>query len=105
MLSSVVNKLSSSWELRKLCYDDQHLSHVDEFSWLTVCTKGIYLVRLVQPRVIDHCTVVDCDNQWILDCAEKSPIHLCVECLHLCGGVEATDLKIVGIRRLAKPFQ
>ncbi len=72
----------------------------DAFRWLAEEAKGVWIVRLVESGVADHCVVFDTEVALIFDCATKHPMSLTVEALRLCSGDDARRLRVAEVRQL-----
>ena len=72
----------------------------DSFKWLAGREKGVYVVRVYERLVTDHCIVVSGSRKLILDSEERYPLQLTEDCLRLCGGVDAKLLKVGEIREV-----
>ncbi len=60
----------------------------------------MWIVRLVESRVVDHCVLVDTKVAFIFDCAARHPISLTEEALRLCVGDDARDLRMEEVHQL-----
>lgn len=102
MVSSVVNKLSSAWawEIKKLCPEESHHSHGEDFEWLSDCTSGLDLFN----------RELSITSSWLIVAGhgflnlQRSTRFGCESDICSLRGIEATDLKIVEIRKLVKSF-
>ncbi len=78
-LARVLHKMSVRVEMHKIPTEIKAASKWNEisiFSWLVEHSKGIWLVRLFQSGVVDHCVCVDASDARILDRAEEYPIEV-----------------------------
>ncbi len=60
----------------------------------------MWVVRLVESGVADHCVLVDTKVALIFDCAAQHPISLTEEALRLCGADDARNLRVAEVRQL-----
>ena len=58
------------------------------------------MVRLVEPKVVDHCLVIDGKRRLIIDSAEPFPLFLTEDVLRRCGGSEAKNLIVAEVRQI-----
>lgn len=87
-------------DLRKVRKSEAHDFKVDKFDWLGSLTRGVWIVRLVEPKVVDHCIVIDGKRKLIIDSAESFPLHLGADVLRQCGGDEAQSLVVAEVRQI-----
>lgn len=86
-------------ELRKVQKNEMGEFEKNRFSW--VCKQGgCWLVRLVVPKKIDHCVLVDGGRGIIVDCAEKYPLKLSMDCLRMCSGSKSPGLRVEEVRQV-----
>lgn len=64
------------------------------FGWLVGKTGGLYLVRVFETLVEDHCVLVRGSRWVIVDSAERYPIELNEFRIMLCGAVDEKRLKL-----------
>ena len=72
----------------------------NRFAWLGNLRSGVWLVRLVEPKVVDHCVVVDGARKLIFDSPQAYPLCLSAEVLRLCGGMEVNNLSVAEAREI-----
>lgn len=81
-LSSVADA-SQDWgtriELRKVSKGD-----VKEMEFLGAWYEIVYIVKLKQNKIVDHCVVVSCNRCVVLDIAEPLPLTIWAEVIILC---------------------
>jgi len=95
-----IHKLGVRCDLRKVPKDEMSAFLVDKFEWLASLDDGVWMVRLEQHAIVDHCIVVDAKNKLILDSAEDYPVRLSAATIRMCGGSEATALRVAEVREL-----
>ena len=66
------------------------------FEWLSILREGVWVVRVCQRNVVDHCIAIDGKRRLILDSAERFPLQLCKDALICCCG-DATNLHVAEI--------
>ena len=85
-----------SKEMRRLLSDKETRA----FSIIGQLKRGVWIVRLCQSQVVDHCVVIDGERGLIFDSAEEYPITLSERTLRMCGGSSANQLHIAEIREV-----
>ncbi len=89
------NKGVDSWlEVRKISAGDKPSFRSTAFRWLAEEVKGVWVVRLVESGVADHCVFVDTKVALILDCAARHPISLTEEALRFCSGDDTRKVRL-----------
>lgn len=96
----VLHTLCRKFDLRKVPKEYMQCFRADPFGWLGSLDWGVWIVRLVKPRVLDHCIVVDGARKLIFDSAEQYPLRLSAEVLRLCGGGEGDKLHVAEAREV-----
>ncbi len=87
--------------MRKVSGGDKASFRSNAFRWLAEEARGVWIVRLVESGVADHCVSVDTKVGLIFDCTARHPISLTEEPLRLCGGDDARDVKVAEVHQLA----
>ena len=95
-----MHKLSRKFDLRKVPKSHMEGFKKNKFEWLGNLDWGVWIVRLVKPRILDHCVVVDGIRKLVIDSAEKHPLVLSSEVLRLCGGGEGENLHVAEAREV-----
>ena len=95
-----IHKVCKNHDLRKVPKTERKEYDEDRFAWIGKLNRGIWLVRLVQPHVVDHCVVVGGPRKLTIDSEEEYPVRLSVETLRLCGGDEADKLVVAEAREV-----
>ena len=90
-----VHKLGKSGNMRVYMKD-----RWEGFRWICDQAEGVWIVRLTQVGLVDHCVCVDSKRGLIYDGEEEFPIRLAQESLALCGGVGARKLRIAEVRQI-----
>jgi len=62
----------------------------------------VWIVRLEQHAIVDHCIVVDAKKKLILDSAKNYPVRLSTATIRMCGGGEAIALPVTEVRELGE---
>ncbi len=103
----ILHKLSAKVEMRKPTKKDREEMQGSRhaFRWLAESAKGIWLVRVVESGIVDHCFCVDTSEALIFDSAEKYPLRLTEEVLKLCGGETSKTVKFAEAVRVVKQQQ
>ena len=86
--------------IRKVPKAQRTVFDANPFSWLSNLKKGVWIVRLKQHRIVDHCVAVDANRAIILDSAARYPFILCEEILRRLGGDQADTLQVAEVRKL-----
>ena len=89
-------------ELRRVPKGEKESFTRDRFGWVLKQKDGVMLVRVEQKGLVDHCVVVDSSARLIVDSCEEYPFELNVDTLHLCGGSEASNLRIAEVSFLVR---
>ncbi len=87
-------------EVRKISEADKSSFRSNVFRWLTEDARGVWIVRLAESGVADHCVVVDTSVALIFDCATEHLISLTEEALRLCDGDDSRHLRVAEVRLL-----
>ena len=95
-----LQKMRMRCDVRKVPRASKEMFKKDPFGWLGGAAHGVWIVRLKQRNVVDHCVVVDGVRGLILDSAEEYPLRLSAEALRLCGGSAATNLEVAEAREI-----
>ena len=70
------------------------------FDWVGNLTTGVWLIRITESGIVDHCVCVDGARNLIYDSEEEYPVQLGSETFRLCGGALATKPRIAEVRRI-----
>ena len=89
-------------ELRRVPKGEREGFLEDSFAWVLGRDEGVMVVRIMEEEVVDHCVVVDAGARIIVDGCEKYPLELSMDTLRLCGGSEATNIRIAEVSFLVK---
>lgn len=98
----LLNTMRLTCDMLKNREEDRDAFEREAMGWLARVTNGVYMVRLVQKNIVDHCVVVDDDRKLIYDSMGMYPMRLCVEALHVYAGAEASDVKALEVRSLVE---
>ena len=95
-----MHQFCRGFDLRKLQKADFEGFRSDPFGWLGSLHRGVWLVRLVKPRFLDHCVVIDGVRKLIFDSADQYPLGLSADALRMCGGGETEGLLVAEVREV-----
>ena len=70
------------------------------FEILGSLKRGVWVVCLCQPGIVDHCITIDANRRRILDSVEKSSILLTGHSLRLCGGYRANNIHVAEVQEI-----
>ncbi len=98
----LLHALPVNLETQCLSKEDTPALRANAFRWFAEEAKGVWIVRLVQSNVVDHCVVIDANEALIFDVAEEFPLMLTEESLQLCGGDDANRLKFAEARQIVE---
>lgn len=99
-IRNIASLVSVKPELHRVPSKAFRIFREDPFRFLTHLVRGVWIVRLVQKGRVDHCVLVDCDDQLIYDGAEEFPVVLGEGTLALCGGEDAPSPSVAEVRRI-----
>lgn len=60
----------------------------------------MYLVKLKQKQLMDHCVVVNWNSCVFIDSAERYPLTLSADVLRICGIDSASNLVVAELREV-----
>ncbi len=86
--------------MRNVSEGDKASFRSNAFRWLAEEAKGVWVVRLVESGVADHCVFVGTKVALIFDCAARHQISLTEKALRLCGGDDARNVREAEVRQL-----
>ena len=72
------------------------------FEWLAEFCTGVWLVRLVEDNIVDHCVAIDANNGIILDSEECHPLRLTQASLQFCAGPKSKKIRVAEIFQIVK---
>ena len=94
----LLHDLGTGAEMRKLPKADRAIYNENPFRYLASRETGVYIVHLVQHRVVNHAVVIDAHRKLIIDSEEEYPLTLTEAVLRKCGGEEADNLQVEDLR-------
>ena len=101
-----VHSLKLGCEFRKPAKhlrEEVHNGRYDRtFEWLAEIVDGLWVVRLVEDNVVDHCVAINADTKLIFDSEEFHPLKLTKDSLKFCGGPRARNLRVAEVMLLVK---
>ena len=99
-LFSVLHHLPTKLTTRRVSKTEEETFKKNLFKWVASLNKGVWLLRLTQHGLVDHCVAIDANRGIIHDSAARYPFILCETILKRLGGDEAKKLRIEEIREL-----
>lgn len=104
-VGNFVHRMGINCRIKKPSKGVRKMLHTDKlkspFAWLAEGAKGVWIVRLVQVNVVDHCIALDADKSVIYDSEERHPIRITKESLEMCGGPGAKRLRVAEMFQLS----
>ncbi len=92
--------VEAKMEVRKISEADKSSFRSNAFRWLAEDARGVWIVRLAESGLADHCVVFDTSVALIFDCATEQTISLTEEELRLCNGDDPRHLRVAEVRLL-----
>ncbi len=72
------------------------------FRWLAESAKVVWIVKVVEIGIVDHCLCVDANRALIYYSAETYPLLLLEEVLRSCGGEDSKNVKFAEAVQIVK---
>ena len=101
-LFDVTHEMPVAMTVRRIVKHERQSFSSDPFKWLCSRKKGVWMVRVSQREVVDHCVVINAERGLIHDSASPYPLGLTNDALRSCGGTAANKLEISEIRELVR---
>ena len=101
-LFSTVHGLSSQLSVRRVAKADRGEYMDNPFMWVARRKSGVWIIRVIEQNLVDHCIVVDGSKGLIHDSACRFPMRLSEQLLRRCGGEDARRLVVAEVRELVK---
>ena len=95
-----VHQLPVGVNVRRIRKTDKGEFNKNTFKWLVNRCTGIWIVRITQHGILDHCVAVDCKKGIIHDISSRFPFALTEHILRRVGGDDATQLRIAEVREI-----
>lgn len=101
-LFSLVHQIPAQLSVRRVPKAVKKAFDANPFKWLAHHNQGVWIVRIVEHGIVDHCVALDCNRGIVHDSASRYPFALTEDVLRLLGGDEAKNLRVAEVRELVK---
>ena len=99
---NVTHEMPVAMTVRRIVKRERQAFSTDPFKWLCSKKSGVWMVRVTQRGVVDHCVVINAERGLIHDSASPYPLSLSDNVLRSCGGTAADKLEISEVRELIR---
>ena len=90
-LFNIVHELPLPLTLQRVAKHERAAFINEPFKWLSFRNRGVWIVRLTQAHVVDHCVIIEASKRLIRDSASPYPLDLSEDVLHSCGETKHQD--------------
>lgn len=97
-----VHQLPVGINVRRIPKTEKGEFNKNPFKWLVNRCTGIWIGRITQHGIVDHCVAVDCKKGIIHDSSSRFPFALTEDILRRVGGDDATQLRVAEVREIVK---
>ena len=101
-LFNSVHRLSSQLSVRRVAKVDRGEYIEKQFIRIAKRKSGVWIVRVIPQKLVDHCIIVDGSKGLIHDSACRFPMRLSEELLRRCGGDDAIHIFVAKLRELVR---
>ena len=99
---NIVQELPFPFTLQRGAKHERAAFMKGPFKWLSFRRRGVWIVRLTQAHVVDHCVVIEALKRLIRGSASPYPPDLSDDVLRSRRGDKASRLRIAEVRELFK---
>ena len=101
-LFTLVHQIPAQLSVRRAPKSDKKAYEENPFKWLAHRSQGVWIVRIVEHGIVDHCVALDCNRGIVHDSASRYPFALTEDVFRLLGGDDANNLRVAEVRELVK---
>ena len=105
VLLPLVHRVPGHFNIKKVSKGEQARYDRNRFRWVARQERGVWLVRVRNEGLMDHCVCVDAGSSLVRDSASRRPFSLTTNVLCLIGGSDAKNLHVIEVRELYREKQ